>query len=1172
MKKFLLSSLPLMAAGSLACHADGLNTLTANLQGKSLMANMAQQFKEKKRTSPLVQLHGFNQAPRAAAAWNPTATMQAQAWGYLYDEDDNMWYYTQDIVNDGSLWGSYISSTTINIYDNTHKLAGTITIDVPDTIKVNQITPYGTITKKFFDLNNKTQEVLVEMHQVGDATNNYQGTYHTRAYHLDGTLATEFIGSGVFVNIAKNSWTKYQRLVVSNSALEAVEGKTYSDGSQYYQTNDHIDIYKPVGWGQDTPAIEHSFTVNEDLTYYGSDGAPLNIYQVDGQAYYVLAHYAKIWDSGEYSENGDPIPTANNSLVIRTYNDKMTLVDSLNVPVEKSEDTEFPMASLGDFSSTKTVSKNYFTNDGNFAYVVTFFDYITSHDDFRYKFVAYDHEGNKLGTVCDNVYSTWFDMASVKGTEDQMVFLQYTTDETEQQMKVVDLPSMKQAAIIPAELDGIATSTVINRYGSADNYKYLMKVRTGATDANNNVLARIAWFNKDWSFDHYTEFNLGQNAENFALTLSDTYMTPYLFNTDDKLEFFYQAKMKEENSDKIDNVYVIADEDGKTLQTFTNSDELGTITTAGCFNATADEKELYLQYTDSITGKYNLEFFKLPVSKFTAGGDGTATNPYLIATAGDLAAVGKEPAASYKIVNDINMDKFNNANSTWKPIANFSGTLDGNNHYIANLHLNTTEGNVGLFGELGEKARIENVIITNPTVELASQNSTVGVLAASAVSDTITNVHVYDAAIYGDENDGAQIGGIIGQAALYTGLTSVSFNNGTIDAPAASTVGGIAGDIRTTSTISAAAVNDITVNAQSTVGGIVGSAMNSQVNDSHANGELNASHTVGGILGSNTTTTVERCIFNGKASVKEASWSGLAAAGIVGALDSDWTGSTKPIIKNNIAGGEIALASTAENDNTLHRIIGRSAANEGDTTVVEQRLADNLALTSMTIAGKTVTSADGGSVEGRDASESDITKETLTSMGYAFGNNAAEPWKESETVMPALYFENEAKAIVLSQSAATMKIEQELKLQATAYGTSAGAMDFSSSNEDVAEIIASDVDSKRADLTIKAKASGKADIIITLGNISAVCNVTVAETSAISETTVKDGGKLFIMPGNGCITADGATQICAFSTDGCVVAKANGQTMSTAKMGKGMFIVVATDAKGNKTAAKVVLK
>ncbi len=1172
MKEILLSTLPLLVAGSLVCHADGVKTPSVHAQGKSLIAKMAQQFKEKKRTTPLVKLHGFDQAPRQAASWNPSATMQAQAWGYLYDEDDNMWYYTQDIVNDGTSWGSYINSTTINIYDNSHKLAGTITINVPNTMKVNQITPYGTITKKFFDLNNKTQEVLVELHEVGNAENNYQGKYHTRAYHLDGTLATEFEGSGVFVNIVKNSWTKYQRLVVSNSALEAVDGKTYSDGSQYYQTNDRIDIYKPVGWGQDTPAIEHTFTVNEDLTYYGSDGTPLNIYKVDGQAYYVLSHYAKIWESGEYTENGDPIPTADNSLLIRTYNDKMTLVDSLSVPVEKSADTEFPMASMGDFSTTKTVSKNYFTNDGNLAYVVTFFDYITAHDDFRYKFVAYDNAGNKLGTVCDNVYSTWFDMATVKGAEDQMVFLQYTTDDTEQQMKVVNLPSMQQTAIIPAELDGIATSTVLNRYGNADSYKYLMKVRTGAADADNNVLARIAWFNKDWTFDHYTEFNLGQNAENFALTLSDTYMTPYLFNTDDKLEFFYQAKMKDSKTDKIDNVYVIADEDGNTLQSFTNSDELGTITTAGCFNSSADEKELYLQYTDSITGKYNLEFFKLPVSKFQAGGDGTKANPYLIATAGDLAAVAKEPTASYKIANDINMDLFNNANSTWKPIANFTGSLDGDNHYIANLNLSTTQSSVGLFGDLGENARIENLVITSPNIELASQNSSVGVLAASAVSDSIINVHVYDATISGGNDAGAQIGGLVGQAALYTGLTSVSFNNGTIDAPAASAVGGIAGDIRTTTTVSAAAVNGLSANAQSSVGGIVGTAMNSAVNNSHANGELAAENTVGGIMGSNTNTTVSNCIFNGNVTANKGSWNGLAAAGIVGSLESDWTGSTKPIIMNNIADGEIMLADGAENDNTLHRIIGRSAANEGDTTVVEQRLANNLAIATMKVAGRTLTSSDSGSVEGRDASESDITKDALTAMGYTFGESATAPWKESGSTMPALYFENESMALVLSESSATMKVDEERQLSATAFGTSAAAMDFTSSDEGIVEITGSDVDTKSANITIKAKAAGKADITFTLGNITAVCTVTVAQTSGIAETKESASGNLFIIPGNGCLTAEGANEISAFSLDGQQVAKVSGSVMATAKMGKGTFIVVARDANGSKTAVKVTLK
>ena len=1176
MKKFLFYSLSFLIAGALNCHAESKATPTATQHSSGLLAKRALTFGAQNQGAPKVKLHGFGKAAQAAE-WNPTASMQAESWGTLYDENSNMWYFTESLVSDGSSWGGYIQSATITIYNNAHEVAGTISIDVPDSMKVNQITPYGTITKKFFDLNDKTEEVLVELHEVGNADNNYQGIYHTRAYHLDGTLATEFTGSGVFVNIVKNSWTKYQRLLISTSALEAVDGKTYSDGSQYYQTNDHIDIYKNVGWGQDKPQLEHSFVINEDLTYYSYDGTPLNIYYVDGSAYYVIAHYAKIWDSGEYTENGDPIPTADNSLVIKTYNDKMNLVDSLSIPVEQSEDTAFPMAMLGLFSDTKTVSKNFFTKDDNLAYVVSFYDYITAHDDYRYKFVAYDHEGNKLGTVCDGVYETWFDLASINGQEDQMVFLQYTTDETAQQMRVVNIPSMTEAAIVPAELDGIGTSNVLNRYGNGDDYKYIMKVRTGASDEQGNVLARIAWFNKDWSFDHFTEFNLGQSAENFALTLSGTYMNPYLFNTNDKLEFFYQAKMKDETSGKLDNVYVIADEDGNTLKTFKNSDELGTISTAGCFNANADSKELYLQYTDSITGKYNLQFYNLPISKFDNGGDGTVENPYLIATAGDLAAVADEPTASYKMVNDIDLSTYNNVNTTWKPISSFSGTFDGDNHNINNLYINSTKTSVGLFGDLGEKANIQNVVITKPEIELNSQNSSVGILAASTVSDTISNVHIYNATISGDDNAAPTIGGLVGQGTYYTEISAVSFNDGTIAASGASSVGGIAGDIRTSTCISAAAVNNASITAQSSVGGITGFGMSSKISNSHVNGTIAAQNTVGGIIGSDNATssdnatTVDNCIFDGKVSAEKAKWNGYSAAGIVGSLAADWTSSTKKIISNNIVNGEICLPEGATNDKTVHRIIGRSIANEEDTTGPDKRLAGNVATSTTTVAGQTVTSTDSTSVEGADVTMESLNKQALEAMGYAYGTTVATPWKENGSSMPVLYFENAAKALVLSQNSVAMKVGDERTIIASAYGVTDPLINFESSNESIVEITTTESDDNKAAVTIKAKAEGTAAITFTLDNITATCNITVGTVDAIESATVNNG-KLIILPGNGCLTAEGATQMNVYSISGQSVAKANGSAMSTAQMGKGTFIVVATDAKGNKATAKVVLK
>lgn len=119
-----------------------------------------------------MKLHGFN-APAASIAkvstTSATSTMQAKAYGFLYDENGNVWYYTQDNTYRSDQYNAYIDKSVINLYDQDHKLAGTLTVDVPENMDVNRVEPYGTVTKKFFDLDNKTQEVLVELHQVGNA-------------------------------------------------------------------------------------------------------------------------------------------------------------------------------------------------------------------------------------------------------------------------------------------------------------------------------------------------------------------------------------------------------------------------------------------------------------------------------------------------------------------------------------------------------------------------------------------------------------------------------------------------------------------------------------------------------------------------------------------------------------------------------------------------------------------------------------------------------------------------------------------------------------------------------------------------------------------------------------------------------------------------------------------
>jgi len=87
---------------------------------------------------------------------------------------------------------------------------------------------------------------------------------------------------------------------------------------------------------------------------------------------------------------------------------------------------------------------------------------------------------------------------------------------------------------------------------------------------------------------------------------------------------------------------------------------------------------------------------------------------YSISTGSQLANIGGTTAAGryFILINDINLT------SSWTPINNFRGTLDGNGYKITNLHVNTSENQqyAGLFGLIYSR----NVTIKNLGVEIGS--------------------------------------------------------------------------------------------------------------------------------------------------------------------------------------------------------------------------------------------------------------------------------------------------------------------------------------------------------------------------------------------------------------------------------------------------------------------
>ena len=228
-------------------------------------------------------------------------------------------------------------------------------------------------------------------------------------------------------------------------------------------------------------------------------------------------------------------------------------------------------------------------------------------------------------------------------------------------------------------------------------------------------------------------------------------------------------------------------------------------------------------------------------SKDMVGG----TSYYLtkkIQNANDLLQLSGS-SESYVITADIDLSDI----EEWKPIENFSGSLNGLGHKITGLKVETTnDENIGLFASVS--GEIKNLVIENATVSARGKSEKAGILAGTC-SGLIENVTVsgtvsakyYDAVggiigvcdggkIINCTNNasvsGANItGGIAGRAELGgSDFIKKVVNNGSVDAE--EKVGGVFGVLTAKAMVGTLGISELTnngeVHGESYVGGVIG--------------------------------------------------------------------------------------------------------------------------------------------------------------------------------------------------------------------------------------------------------------------------------------------------------------------------------------------------------------
>lgn len=144
-----------------------------------------------------------------------------------------------------------------------------------------------------------------------------------------------------------------------------------------------------------------------------------------------------------------------------------------------------------------------------------------------------------------------------------------------------------------------------------------------------------------------------------------------------------------------------------------------------------------------------------------------------ITTAAQLALLAKNVNEGITDYSDKTIKLNGNINLSyhiWTPIGagldatkSFNGTFDGNSKVISGMYISGIEGNLGLFGNLGDDATVKNLILANSTIvdnDNGSSNDYGGIAAFVNTNTTITNCLVYKVSITakGTNHPGAIIG------------------------------------------------------------------------------------------------------------------------------------------------------------------------------------------------------------------------------------------------------------------------------------------------------------------------------------------------------------------------------------------------------------------------------
>lgn len=534
------------------------------------------------------------------STWYYTMAVEIEFKPYLDNPPEYQWLGDEEIVG-----------YTFTIYNEMFEKVGTIHDEITlepnekwEEVRCRDIWLDPAVSQHFFNNDDKYEvmvfhaiNIRIKDYLPGNGSYSYANRYYQKVYSIGGEkeggndkpinqiegrcvdVTNVAAGSGeeefyyTFIQDGRPDFTKFVVSPTDDNYVEHVKGLISP-----------VTTYKKKADGD---GIEEMYVFelhNAQLPHDTTDGIYLITKVKDGKGYFIYSQYEKPYFVNPLGGAIDESATPDNNFVITAYEmsggearliseTKIKVVDPM-AAVPTPDKLIYAFYSIGSLTYRDDVDiSGAFGSTEAPAYIVAHEVAQASNlEGGMAAFEVYDNQGNFKHYIARDARG----VSILDTTEDGPIAMLVKTDFNDNiTFEFRNLYTDKTLATVSQFNGGDPLSAAVALRKLEDGgYMYAFGMMYWeATDARGNDHARVQWFTKDGKKDHLDRINLGQGAERAQINITNLSMNPYLYDTDDQME--YAVLVSRRYGDLNREEFIIVDDSGEWYAVFSADDGKG---------------------------------------------------------------------------------------------------------------------------------------------------------------------------------------------------------------------------------------------------------------------------------------------------------------------------------------------------------------------------------------------------------------------------------------------------------------------------------------------------------------------------------------------------------------------------------------------------------------------